>query len=835
LLVKAHSNRKIIHTQMGNLNFRQHILPHLIAVITFLLIVFIFYRPVFLENKSLRQHDLLQFQGSAKAIIDHREKTGEEALWTNSMFGGMPAYLISVVYDGDLVHHLKTGFSLFLPNPADQSFTAMICFYIMLVIFGVRPYLAITGAIAFGLNSFNLISIEAGHNMKGWAIAYMPLVISGVHLAFNNKKLWGFTLTALALALNFRVNHLQITYYLLLILIIFGLYSFYFATKEKRLPTFFSAIALLVLAALLAFGANLGRLWGVYEYGQYSTRGKTELTAGVPQDDAADGLDRDYVFNWSNGKMETFTLLVPYFKGGGSRESLDMNSNLADALRRNNIPTSNIRETIANAPTYWGDQPFTSGPIYAGAIVVFLFILGIFFVAPKHKYWIITAVVFSIILSWGKNFEVFNYWMYDYFPLYNKFRSVSMAITIALVLMPLLGFMGLEKLISEGLTKNNQKTLLLSAGIAGGISILIALVAGMFSFQGAVDAQLAQYPQWFLNALREDREAMMRSDAFRSFAFILIFSILIFLFLKQKLKTPLAFLLLGLTLLFDMWFVARRYMDSENFTRDPKREFFAETEADRLIKQDQALSFRVYNLMNPFQEARTSYHHYSIGGYHGAKMQRYQDMIERCISPQTNQLIQSLRKGDVSLQPYGSLNMLNARYLLAGTGRDAVILNEHALGNAWFVNEVLSVNNPDEEIVATCNINPAETAVIDVSKFALPNINQEETEGDIILEEFTPNYLRYQANTPTGGLAIFSEIYYPIGWNAFINGEPVEHLRANYILRALSLPAGEHTVEFRFQPQSYYIGNRVMLGFSILLIAVLIGSIIISLKPEQRN
>lgn len=816
---------------MKNIAFKAQILPHITAIFTFLVIVFTFYSPVFLENKSIRQNDVLQGEGSAAELKAYRDLTGEEGLWTNAMFGGMPGYLIHVQFSGDLLHYVQSVYYLGLAHPARLTFMAMLSFYILLVVMGVRPYLAIAGGIAFGLSTFNIVSIEAGHNSKVMAISYMPLVIAGIYTAFYRHKLWGFTLTSLALALQLRANHLQITYYLLLIVVIFGIVVLVESYKNKTLAHYFKTIGLLVGALVIAIGCNIGKLWTVYEYSSYSMRGKAELTAATPQDVSTGGLNRDYAFAWSSGKLESLTLVVPNLYGGGSVQDVGMNSKLGNALKAQNIPPAQIQEVVKNANTYWGDQPGTAGPIYAGATIFFLFIVGILFADKKYKWWLISATILSLMLAWGKNLEWFNYTMFDYFPGYNKFRAVSMAITIAMLCMPLLGFLGLEKLLQMDFTREAKKRFFIAGGIATGLTLLILIIGSTSSFVGPVDAQLsgAGYPAWLLEALRAQRASMLTSDAIRTLFFILAFAAVIYFYLKNKLNNSIAIISILLLTTIDLWAVDRRFIDEENYTRNPKGEFFAETEADEFIKQDKALHYRVFNLRNPWNEARTSFHHKSLGGYHGAKMRRYQDLIDRCLSTETNAIIQNFNAGNFDFSSYGTINMLNTKYLLAGDTKSAVIENENALGNAWLVDEVVKVNNPNEEIDALCALNTAGTAVVDVSKFDISKTSFN-TNGSVKLVDYRPNYLKYTANTGGEAFIVFSEIYYPKGWKVLLNGQPADYLRANYLLRAMTVPAGQHTIEFSFEPNSFYLGNKIMMAFSIILIVLLIGSIVYSFR-----
>lgn len=823
---------------MKNINFQKNVLPHLVAVIIFLVVVFIFFQPLFLTNQTIYQNDILQWEGGARELLDYRDETADEGLWSNSMFSGMPAFLVNVHFSGDLLLHAKNIFSLYLPNPASQTFTALLCFYILLLAFRVRPYLAIVGALAFGLTTYNIINIEAGHNMKGWAIAYMPLVLAGIHLSYDRVskkgKIAGYLLTALALGLHIRTNHLQMTYYLLLIVLLYGIMQLILAIKNKKVPALLRTTGILTAIALLAVGTSFGKLWTVYEYGQYSIRGAANLSN--PQEEVqGSGLDREYAFQWSNGIAETLTLLIPNYYGGGSAEELEEDSRFAQVLRQNGVQGQQLQQYLSNVPTYFGDQPFTSGPIYAGAIICLLFVLGLFVVDKSLRYWLLAATLLGLMLSWGKNFEAFNYFMFDYFPGYNKFRSVSMAITIALICMPLLGFVALERILQAGWTKEKQKYLLISVAITGGISLLIWLLSGTGDYSGLRDTQL---PEPLINALEADREDMRSSDAFRSLIFILLAGGLVYFYQKKQLSTQLVIAAFGLLVVIDLWVVDKRYLNEDNYVRNPRRQFFAPTEADRYIQEDEALSYRVFNLPNPWQEARTSYYHQSIGGYHGAKMRRYQELINNCLGQEYSQLISQLQAGNISsFGEFGVINMLNARYLLAGETRNAVIRNEQALGNAWLVEEVIPVNSADEEMAQLCQINTEEQAVIDQSLFDLAQLTYN-TSGRIELVEFRPNYLKYAANIrgTEEALAVFSEIFYPLGWQAYIDGEPVEHVRVNYVLRALPVPPGEHTVEFRFRSQAYETGNLLMWASNLLLIAMILGGFVWAYKqPEDKQ
>ncbi len=820
---------------MLRIQFKSQVLPHLIAIAVFLVITLVFFHPIFFGNKAIQQSDVLQGIGAGQEIKEYREATGEEPLWTNSMFGGMPAYLISVVYPGEgIVNTLQTIYSLWLPRTPGIIFKAMLSFYILLLVFGIRPYVAIAGAIAFGLGTFNMISLEAGHVWKVDAIAYMPLVLAGIHVALKGNRMWGFTLTALALAFEIDSNHLQVTYYLLLIVILYGVASLVHAIRVKQLQPLMLNVGILVLAALLAIGTTAGRLWNTFQYSQYSIRGASELSTDQPSDNEG-GLNRDYAFAWSIGTWEAFTLLVPDFAGGASNRGLSPDSETADFLRSQNINRQQIQQFIDNAPTYWGKKPFTGGPTYAGAIVCFLFVIGCFFAPRGHRAWLIAATLLSILLAWGKNFPVFNNLMFDFFPGYNKFRVVEMAMIIALMCMPLLGFIGLEKLLQKGFDPVTQKRFWLASGITLGLLLTLIVFAGAGKYESAVDQQyISQGMTALVDTLREDREAMLRSDAFRSFLFIAAVIALLYFYLKRNLSFPILAAGFGILMLIDFWSIDRRYLNDEDYVRESNRlGFFNATEADQYILQD-TTQYRVLNLQNTFNDGRTSYFHASIGGYHGAKMRRYQDLIDRYLSEEINRIIQQIQQGSRNFSNIPVLNMLNTKYIMAGSNQNAVLTNPGAFGNAWFVSQVNEVNSPDEEIEALANTNLQEAAIVDVSRFPLTQTSYN-SGGSIRLTDYQPNHLTYEVEAAGESFAVFSEIYYADGWKALIDGQDADYVRANYILRALPIPAGTHTVEFVFDPTSYRVGSTSTVIFSILLLIALLGSMVYTGKDLSRK
>ncbi|MFY0652175.1 MAG: YfhO family protein [Cyclobacteriaceae bacterium] len=815
---------------MPSIDFKKQVLPHLIAISIFALVVVIFFAPVFFEGKSISQHDIMQALGGSKEVKDYKAETGEETLWTNSMFGGMPSYLVGAEYHGDLIKVVQKVISMGLPYPVSLVFLSCLCFYIMLLCFKVRSWLAIIGALAYGLTGFVIISLGAGHNLKIAAVAFMPLVLGGIHLSFDRNKIWGFILTALGLALELRVNHLQITYYLLLIVLAYGLSRLIFSIKEHTLPDFFKTLGILVIAAGLAVGANFGRMWTLKEYSEYSTRGKSELSSSG---DNESGLDVDYAFQYSNGITEPIFLFIPNFFGGSMAENLGKNSNLEQALRKNGVERRQIKEMTENAPAYWGDQPATA-PYYAGAIVVFLFVLSLFVLDSKHKYWLLGMVLFSVMLSWGKNFESFNYFIFDYLPGYNKFRSVTFTIIITVFCIVLSALMGLEKLLASEWNKEIQKKLFIALSITGGFALLSALLAGIGGFSGAVDSRL---PEWYAEAIRADRESLLRMDALRSLFFVMVCATLLWLYFKNKMKLGIVIACLGFLVFIDLFLVDKRLLKSSSFQRNPNRTEFTANEADKRILQDKDPNFRVYNLINSFAEARTSYFHKSIGGYHGAKMGRYQDLVEHGLTKETSALINGLQSRQSSFSDLHILNMLNTKYFIAGTAANLVMPNSNANGNAWFVSEVKKAGSPDEEIEILNQIDTKQSAVVDTSMF---KASKEKYSGAHIIQllEYKPNYLKYEATCFDDAFAVFSEIYYPKGWTAKIDSTEVDIHRANYVLRALEVPEGTHTIEFEFKPNSYYTGNSIMMVFGGTIILCFFAGVFYTfrgLKEEEAQ
>ncbi|GAA4378249.1 YfhO family protein [Hymenobacter koreensis] len=827
----------------------RRLLPHLLAVAFLMVVAVVYFSPIVFKGQTLSQHDIVQFNGGAREAAAYREATGQEALWTNSMFSGMPTYLIGTRFPGDLSRYLNNIFTLGLPAVVANLFVALLCGYLLFVALGMRSLVALTGALAVGLTSYNLVILAAGHNSKSYALAYAPLVLGGLLVTFRRQRWLGAALFALGLTMNVRANHLQITYYLLLLVLIFGIVELVFAIREKRLADFLQRTAILGVAALLAVGVSFGRLYTTATYGKYSIRGKSELTTPAPaapgqpavQPESGSGLDRDYAFNWSYGVGESITLLIPNYYGGASSSKLDENSATGKALSGLGVPPVQLRDYLQSIPTYWGDQPITSGPVYVGAVVCLLFVLGLFIADRRTRTWLLIGTILSLLLAWGKNFSSFNDLMFDYFPGYNKFRSVSMALVIAQLAMPLLGVLALARVLRvraasaaavpklPGATDTPEtaelrRKLLLATGITAGICLL-AFIFGMGAdFASPIDANLQQ--QGFpLDALRQDRASMMRSDVLRSLFFVLATAAVLWFYLRRQLTVTVAAGLVAALTLVDLWAVDKRYLGESNFQDKTVAQEFVPSAADQQIFNDPTLHFRVLNVDNPFNEANTSYFHKSIGGYHGAKLRRYQELIERQIS-QNNPRITS---------------MLNARYFIGRdqkTGAQVAQQNPGALGNAWFVSGIQPVQNADQEMAALSTFDPVTTAIVDVSKFPQPKTSYTAAGSTIRLTHYSPDELKYEANAAQDGFVVFSEIYYPEGWNAYLDDKPVPHVRANYVLRAMAVPAGKHNITFKFEPKEYSIGNTVSLVSSILLFLLLIGAVVYALRrrptpPEQ--
>ncbi len=815
---------------MKQIRFSEHVLPHLIAVVVFLVVTILFFNPVFFDNKSISQSDIQQWSGSSKALRDYRDATGDEGLWAGAMFSGMPAYLVNVQWSDGVVLGIKKVLSVFLPHPINVIFLAFLCYYILLLTFKVRPWFAIAGALAFGLSSYMIIGLGAGHNARIGAIAFMPLIIAGIHLAFTDRRIFGLGVSALGLTLHLRENHLQITYYTLLIVLAYGLVQLIYAIRARQIADFFRNIAVLIPAVLIAVGTFFGQFWAISEYTTYSIRGPSELVKKSTTNDD-EGLSKAYAFQYKYGVGESITLFIPNIYGGTSSNYFvqDPESESYKALAKSG-DNETANQLAGSTSAYWGPQGFTGGSYYAGAIVCFLFILGIVFGEKKYIWWLVPLSALSLMLSWGDSFSSFNYFMFDYFPGYNKFRSVSFALVIIFFAMPLLGLLGLENLLKEGWNKTTQKKLIWPIALTVGVSLMLIMVGGIGSFLKPEDAQL---PPWFKAALKNDRVSLMRADAWRAIWLILVFCAALFALLKNFISKSIIYPAIALLIVIDLGFVDSRYFSKEKYVRKRENTTFAPTPADEEILKDKSY-YRVYDIQGAFTDARTSYFHNSIGGYHGAKMRRYQELYDSGIAKNTQQLFQDAQQGAPQFSKYGVLNMLNAKYMVYGTDKENIISNPLANGPAWFVKELVLVNNATEELNKTAEVNTRDIVVIDNSKWKLSNQTlAADSSAQIKLVENKLPFMKYESESAMNGIAVFSEVFYPKGWHAFIDGKEVTILRANYILRALEVPAGKHTIEFKFEPKPYTVGNNITMASGWVLLMVVIGSLVMSLKSSD--
>ena len=832
------------------------LLPDLIAILAFVLLSFAYFFPADIENRILFQHDTAAGAGAGQEVKEYYEQTGERSRWTNSLFGGMPMYQIAPSYDSTKsLQWVQKAYQLFLPDYVCLTFMLMLGFYILLRVFGIPVWLAGLGGIMWAFSSYFFILISAGHIWKFITLAYVPPTIAGIVLAYRGKLLWGGILTALFVALQITSNHVQMSYYFFFVILFFVGAYFEKAWRTKTLPQFFKASAVLIVAALVGIAANVSNLYHTYAYSKETMRGKSELVqTGDAAKQTSSGLDRDYITQWSYGIDETLTLLVPNFKGGASAAL----SQSETAMSKANPMYSSLYGSLTQ---YFGTQPMTSGPVYVGAFVLFLFVLGCFIVKGPLKWALIGATFFSIVLSWGKNFMPLTDFFIDYVPLYNKFRAVSSILVIAEFTIPLLAIFALKRLLEEPeILKQEKKPLGISLLLTAGIALLLAIAPGSIG-SGYVPAQEAQMLQNAVNQqmipanelsgilanLGEMRAELVSSDALRSFIIIGIGCSLLWLYASGKLRSSLTIAGITILCLADMWGVNKRYLNDAQFVPHSIRtETFTKTNTDELILQDTSLDYRVLNFAtSTFDDNNTSYWHKRVGGYHPAKLRRYQEMIEHHISPEMQAAYKAIATAggemdSVDANKFRILNMLNTKYFIfpAGQQRQTVpILNPHAYGNAWFVNKVQYVNNANEEIDALDSIIPTETAVVDARfKDVLKGATEsyKDSLSSIRLTSYAPNRLTYETNNAQDGIAVFSEIYYPDGWHVTIDGQPAELARADYILRTMYVPAGQHTIEMRFDPTSLHVTEGIAYGALALLVIGIIVAVLIAKRKYVK-
>lgn len=808
------------------------------GIIVFFFIIAAAYMSPALDGRVIMQGDTIKADAMAKEQRDFHDKTGDYALWNSSMFSGMPGYQVTSSPSPSIFVKIREVFTfkhIGYSRNIGIVFVYLLGFYLALIAIGVSPWLSLLGALAFGLGSYNIIIIEAGHITKAVALSLFAPILAGMILTFKKKYVWGGILFTLALGMQISCNHIQITYYTMIAAIFLGLAYLVYAIKDKVFKPFLISVAVLVVGSAIAVGGNARLLFVNQEYAKYTMRGGGDITV-TPEDlykdgetksiAATNGLDLDYAFNWSYGKGETYTILVPGAYGGGSGEKVDTDSEFYKNFRQK------------QAPLYWGDQPFTSGPVYFGAIIVFLFVLGLFVVKGADRWWLLIATILAILMSWGKNLMGFNEFLFNNLPLYNKFRTPSMSLVIANVCMVFMAILALKNIFDKENPTDRKKLnlgLYVSTGVTAGIILLMMLCSGSMSFSGASDTQMAsQYGnqwQYIQDILVKDRKALFMSDSWRSLAFIVLSAAALWLYINQKIKkSGIIIGILAVLVLVDMWGVDRRYLDDSNFV-SAKRIQLKPTATDQMLDQYAAQfkdeDYRVFDLsVNTFNDSYPSAFHHQIGGYNAAKLRRYQDIIDFYLSRHINSNV---------------LNMLNARYVVVPSqdGQPNIQRNPQALGNAWFVNECQMVEDANAEIIALNTLNPADTAIVN-KEFAsmIQGKNLERDSNSVITMEhqkpYNPDYLVYKTKTSKDQLAVFSEVYYAPDWRAYIDGKPADYFRVNYILRAMVIPAGEHKIEFKNEAPRLHKLDKVTLLFSIIFVVVVAGSLFFYYRKPKK-
>ena len=808
------------------------ILKHIISLIVFISLTTYLFSPVFFENKEIKQHDIEQWKYSANETIEFRKNNNEEALWSNSMFSGMPAYLIDIKWSNYIVSNIHKIYSVFFPHPVSNMLISFISFYIMLLCFRVKPEIALFGSIAFTLSSYLIVGIAAGHNARIGTVALLPLIIGGIHLCINRNRNLGFIITAVALALQLRLNHLQITYYTLFILIFYGSNQLIYHYYKNQIKFYLKRILVLMIAAMLAIGTFFGEIWAVLEYSSESIRGNSEITN-------TSGLDKDYAFQYSNGIFEPLTLFIPNILGGSSRQTLERDSNLGKALRKNNVSTVQINNQLRNVPTYWGDQPLTA-PYFAGSISLFFLILGIMILKKSEKNWIIVLLIFSVLLSMGSNLSFINNIFFDYLPGYNKFRSVTFIIVISLFSLSLFSSLTLNRLLSD--VKKYKKHVFKAFLYSISFYIFIFCFSFLLSYSGSVDSNFQNFPSWFTDALSQDRKSLLKTDLGYASFFTLILYLsylsIIYRNLNKQIFTIVSIAIISLDHLRITTSLIRDDKSCEMYGDctfiNKKNKQISLSESDQFILENNSNRKRIYNLQNTFNDAKTSYFHSSIGGYHGAKMRRYQDLIERKINKERELLVDKLQNNNIDFSDLQVINMLNVGYIKFGEDRNNVVQNKFSNGNVWYIDKLIPTNSPKDEIEMLSNINTKKEAVYDKNIFDNIKVTDFSSEGKIEVVEYNPNRIIYKSENQNKSFVVFSEIYYAHGWKVLIDGKESKLIRVNYTLRGLELSPGNHTIEMKFMPNAYIIGDKVILASNYILLFLLIIVIFIEIKKNRK-
>lgn len=877
---------------MFKINFKS-LLPHLVAIITFILVIFAYF-PELLDGKALNMGDIEQHKGMSNELADYREKTGDEAIWTNAMFGGMPGYLVSVVYHGNLLKYVDSVLKLGLPRPAGYMFTLMLGFYILLQVLRVNPWVAIVGCITYCLSTYNLLIMEAGHMSKVDAISWMPWVVAGVIMAFKQNVIAGALLTALALSLQIKATHYQVTYYMSFFLIFYAVFEVTAALRSKNIKSVVKPVLFLIPAVALAVLSNISSIYTIYDYGKDSIRGKSELT--IKEVKETDGLDHEYALQYSYGIGESFSYLIPDIYGGSSTESYGSDKKALEDI------DNQYAGVVGSLPKYWGSDS-SSGPFYAGALVCFLFVLGFFVYKQPLRWAILATVILALMLSWGKNFPEFSEWMLDHFPAYNKFRAVKMILILTDFLIPLLAALALDQLIKnrESLSAS-IKNLYWAFGLTGGVVLLIWLSPSMFfdlqtlspsieyyitnslKQNGASGQEITSYLDNLRSNIEPARAYYLKADAMRAFVLILFGAGLCFLYLKKSLQPIVLTVVLGLIMVGDLWSVDKRYVNSKDFISKRQAEIpFEASDADVFILQEKVRNtpgleqkinerielakqskksfsnseftkyqfrgllanthYRVLNLStSTFNDAATSFFHKSVGGYSAAKLERYQEFIEYHLSKNIQDFsdkIREVRNDSMLKELFNGMyafNMLNTEYVIFNP-KSRPVKNPSALGNAWFVKKYEFVSSADDEIRAMKNgFNPAELAYIDKRFESLIGnfVPDNSSSNSIELTSYSPKKLTYKFKADSDALAVFSEVFYAKGWNAFIDGQAADHFRCNYILRGMKLPKGEHELVFEFIPESYVSTEKIAFASSGLILLLSVGFLFWQFRKNKQ-
>lgn len=800
----------------------ERIYLHAIAVFGFILISLLYFYPV-LQGKKIAQSDIAQYTGMAKEQNDFRATENAEPYWTNSAFGGMPTYQLGAKYPHEYINTLDAAFR-FLPRPADYLFLYFMSFYILLLVLKTDPLKAFFGALAFGFSTYLIIILGVGHNAKAHAISYMPLVVAGVLLVFQRRFLVGGLLTMIAAALELNANHFQMTYYLLFLILIITCFYIYKYFKEKDFKTLFYSFGVFAIAGILAIGANATNLLATAEYAKYSTRGKSELTFSPDGSKSVsdNGMSREYITEYSYGIAESFNLISPRIFGGSNGENIGTNTNMYEFLIGKSVPEDQAKDFVSSMPAYWGDQPIVAAPAYIGAVVFFLCLLALFMDKRKIKYIFVAGALVSLVLSWGKNNPILTDFFIDFVPMYNKFRAVSSIQVVLELCIPVLAIMGLQSFFKE--EKDQQlKGLYTSGAVFIGIIAFLLVIKSQFNFSGGSDAYFLQnYGSEFVDALKEDRKSLYSADLLRSGFLVLVSFGILWFFIKNKLAKNTAIILVGIIMISDLFFIDKNYLNAKNFVNPSDVDVpFQPTASDLEILRD-TTHYRVFEVDGNMSNARTSYFHQSVGGYSAVKPRRMQQLFDYQIAKNNTEV----------------LNMLNTKYIIQTDkeGKEFPTSNPNANGNAWFVQKVKFVNSADEEMKALDSLDTKNGAIVNLKEFGTQLKNTtfvKDSLAMITLISYKPNHLKYTSNNPNSGLAVFSEMYYADGWNAFIDGKKANYFRADYALRAMEIPSGKHSIEFKFEPQVVKTGSTIALISSVLMLLLLIGGIYMKRKKGK--